>query len=111
MDGDNSDNIPGVYGCGIKTLIKRLPEITENKKLSVDDLFELCETKKIETKNKIKIYGDIIESKDQILMNKELMQLEDPDISGIIKMQILDKFNEEIKSINKIDFIKILLYM
>ena len=29
LDGDKSDNIPGVYGCGIKTLVKRFPEITE----------------------------------------------------------------------------------
>jgi DNA polymerase-1 len=109
LDGDTSDNIPGVYGCGIKTLIKRLPEITDTKKLSVDDLFTLCEEKKTETKNKIKLYGDILESKEQILMNRELMQLDNPDISGIIKMQILEKFNEELNPLNKIDFIKILL--
>jgi DNA polymerase-1 len=24
LDGDSSDNIPGIYGCGIKTLVKRL---------------------------------------------------------------------------------------
>jgi len=109
LDGDTSDNIPGVYGCGIKTLIKRFPELTEDKKLSVDDLLQLCETKQVETKNKIKLYNEIIESKEQILMNKELMQLDDPDISGVIKMQILDRFNESIEPLNKIDFIKILL--
>lgn len=52
LDGDKSDNIPGVYGCGIKTLVKRFPEITEEKKLSVDDLFQLCEEKIEETKGK-----------------------------------------------------------
>jgi DNA polymerase-1 len=93
LDGDTSDNIPGVYGCGIKTLIKRFPEITEEKKLSVDDLFELCEKRKVESKNKVKLYNEILDSKNQILMNQELMQLNDPDISGIIKMQILDRFN------------------
>ena len=109
LDGDTSDNIPGVYGCGIKTLVKRFPEITEEKKLSVDDLFELCEQKKVETKNKIKLYNEILESKEQILMNRDLMQLDNPDISGIIKMQILDRFNEKIEPLNKIDFIKVLL--
>ncbi len=109
LDGDVSDNIPGVYGCGIKTVIKRFPEITEDKQLTVDDLFQLCETKKVETKGKVKLYNDILESKEQILMNEKLMQLKDPDISGIIKMQVLDRFNEEIKPLNKIDFLKILL--
>ena len=42
LDGDTSDNIPGVYGCGIKTLVKRFPEITEDTKLSVDDLLRLA---------------------------------------------------------------------
>ena len=109
LDGDSSDNIPGVYGCGIKTLIKRFPEITEQKEVSVEDLFNLCETKKVETKGKIKLYNDILEAKDQILMNQKLMQLKDVDISGVIKMQVLDRFNQEIKPLNKIDFLKILL--
>lgn len=109
LDGDVSDNIPGVYGCGIKTVIKRFPEITEDEKLSVEDLFRLCEEKQIETKGKVKLYNEIIEAKEQILMNQSLMQLEDPNISGIIKMQVLERFNEEIKPLNKIDFLKILL--
>ena len=92
LDGDVSDNIPGVYGCGIKTVIKRFPEITEDTKLSVDDLFRLCEEKQTETKSKVKLYNEIIEAKEQILMNQSLMQLEDPNISGVIKMQVLERF-------------------
>ena len=109
LDGDTSDNIPGVYGCGIKTVVKRFPEMTEDVKLSVDDLFRLSEEKKLESKGKIKLYNDILEAKPQIIMNRELMQLADPDISGIIKMSVLDRFNEPIKPLNKIDFLKILL--
>ena len=37
------------------------------------------------------------------------MQLDDVDISGIIKMQCLDRFNEPVKPLNKMDFMKILL--
>ena len=109
LDGDKSDNIPGVYGCGIKTLLKRFPEITEDKELSIDDLFQLCEKKIEETKGKIKIYKDILEAKDQILLNEELMQLHDVTISGQIKMKVLDRFNEETNALNKMDFMKILL--
>ena len=109
LDGDKSDNIPGVYGCGIKTLVKRFPEITEEKKLSVDDLLELAEVKVEETKGKIKIYKDILKSKRQILLNEDLMQLDDVDISGQIKMKTLDRFNEPIEPLNKMDFMKILL--
>jgi DNA polymerase-1 len=109
LDGDKSDNIPGVYGCGLKTVTKRFPELTDEKKLSVDDLLQLAEQKNEESKGKIKIYKDIIESKRQILLNRELMQLDDVDISGIIKMNTLDRFNEPIKPLNKMDFMKVLL--
>ena len=37
------------------------------------------------------------------------MQIKDVDISGQIKMQILDRFNEKIKPLDKMDFMKILL--
>jgi hypothetical protein len=37
------------------------------------------------------------------------MQLKDVDISGNIKMKILDRFNEEVKTLNKMNFMKILL--
>jgi len=109
LDGDSSDNIPGVYGCGIKTILKRYPEVTEDKEITLDEFFQLTEQKVEETKGKIKIYNDIIESKEQIIMNEKLMQLKDVDISGNIKMQILDRFNEEINPLNKMDFMKILL--
>ena len=109
LDGDTSDNIPGVYGCGLKTVLKRYPEITEDKEISVDEFLELTEQKVEETKGKIKIYKDILNSKNQIIMNEKLMQLKDVDISGQIKMKILDRFNEELKPLNKMDFMKVLL--
>jgi len=37
------------------------------------------------------------------------MQLDDVDISGTIKMNTLDRFNQPISSLNKLDFMKILL--
>lgn len=109
LDGDSSDNIPGVYGCGIKTILKRYPEVKEDSEISLDEFFALTEQKVEETKGKIKIYKDILESKDQIIMNEKLMQLKDVDISGQIKMKILERYNENLKPLNKMDFMKVLL--
>ena len=105
LDGDTSDNIPGVRGCGIKTLLKRFPELLEERTISSEELFQLAEEKR----GKIKLYDDILAAKNQVLMNEKLMQLKDVDISGSIKMKIVDRFNEDIKPLNKMDFMKVLL--
>ena len=105
LDGDKSDNIPGIPGTGLKTLISRFPELNSGELITVDRLIELAEEKLKD--NKIKLYKTILESKEQILMNRQLMQLKDPDFSGIIKLKIQNQFDEPITPLNKIDFIKI----
>jgi 5'-3' exonuclease len=105
LDGDTSDKIPGIPGVGLKTLIKRFPELTTDTLVTVEELISLAEEKAKEST--IKLYRNILESKEQMLMNKQLMQLKDPDFSGIIKMKIQNQFDEPIKPLNKVDFIKI----
>jgi len=106
LDGDDSDEIPGIKGLGIKTLLKRIPEFTGDVKLSMDDLFRLCEEKQVE-KKPIKLYNDILSARPQLEMNERLMQLYDPEISGTIKMNILSQYDEPVKSLNKLDFMKV----
>ena len=103
MDGDKSDNIPGVKGCGIKTLLKRFPELEEDRYITFDEFFQLCEDKK----GKIKIYDDILTHKDQILMNKDLMELSDLHIPGNEKMKIIDRFSDEDIEFDKLQFIRV----
>ena len=110
LDGDNSDEIPGIKGCGIKTILKRFPEFSGDESLSVNDLFKLSEEKQPDKKSKkIKLYDDILKAKDQILMNEQLMQLSDPMLSGTIKMDVLSKYDEPLKPLNKLDFLKVSL--
>ena len=38
LDGDKSDNITGVMGAGLKSLIKYIPQITEDEDFTAMDL-------------------------------------------------------------------------
>ena len=101
MDGDKSDNIDGVKGCGLKTLLKRLPVLETDARLTVDELMRLAE----EQKSEYKVFQTILDSKKIIERNFQIMQLEDPDISGITKLKINDRFNESVEPLDKMKFI------
>lgn len=77
IEGDKSDNIPGIHGIAIKTVAKRFPFLSEDKDYSVQDLIKYCE--EVETKNKV--YDKVVENKDLILKNFNLMQLYNPTMS------------------------------
>jgi DNA polymerase-1 len=105
LDGDKSDGIPGVKGIGIKTLLKRFPEIAGEEKISIEKLLELAEEGK--KTSKIKLFDNILNSKEQLLMNQRLMQLKDPVIPGDTKLKIMEVFDEPLKPVNKLGFFKV----
>ena len=83
--GDASDGIPGIKGCGFATLVKRFPELAENKFVSVDDILKLC-AQRFEEKN-LKLYKNTLENSEVPKRNWKLMYL---DISNLAAQQIKD---------------------
>jgi len=86
--GDNSDNIKGIKGAGYKTLNKRVPILFGDKKITVDDIIEYV-SKKFEQKDKkgkklynYKLYEHILEEKEKLKLNVQLIQLHVPIIKS-----------------------------
>ena len=103
--GDKSDNIPGVKGVALKSLIKYFPMVTENREIQFNEILEHAE----DGKDRYKIYKSIIESKDQVDLNHKLMQLKNVDISGNLKMMIHDKVTGPVDKLNTFQFKKMFM--
>ena len=103
LDGDVSDSIPGIQGWGLKTIAKKLPMIMEDKKLEVKDLVEYSKNQEG------KIFKNLLDNVGQLDLNYKLMQLDDVDISGSIKMKVVDIVKEPIQQLVKFKFQKMFM--
>ena len=82
--GDQSDSLPGVKGLGAKKLFKLFPELS-NKKLSLDDIFELSQERIKEHIIYARILSDI-----RVLEDKyKIMDLSNPMIDDNSKDKLL----------------------
>lgn len=74
--GDTSDNLPGVKGLGPKKLYKLFPELTGERKVTLNELIQKGYDKHTENG----IYGNVWNFRQQLLINEQLMSLEEPNI-------------------------------
>ncbi len=105
MVGDASDNLPGVSRVGFKTIAGKLPFMSEDRTITLDELIEYCEN----TDSKLKVYKNILESKNIIEHNYQMMQLYSPLISVQGKQKIdyaLENFECEF---NKTELLKLMM--
>jgi len=99
--GDKSDNIEGVKGLGPKKLPKIVPDLLSQNTLNLDFILEHA------GKGKEPMHKKIVESETQLKINKELMDLKNPPISGELKLQITRLIESPINLLSRNEFIMI----
>ena len=103
LTGDTSDNLPGIKGLGMKTLLKIVPEFVTEQHLTFDDVIDAAEN------SKLKVASRIIDEQESIKRNIKLMSLRSVMISDNNKMKILNKINRPQLSLHKYDLTKLLM--
>lgn len=88
INGDESDEIPGVKGVALKTLVKTLPEFTHQKIDSLQSLLEVIENKE----GKSKALFDLKASSSTLIRNYQLMRLHESNI-GYKRMEVIEEQN------------------
>lgn len=71
--GDNSDNLTGIKGLGIKTIISEFDKLVTDPDITLDYVYSVCESK-LDGK---KIFAKIIHDWDKVETNYKLMSLHD----------------------------------
>ena len=102
LTGDDSDNLPGVKGIGEKKLLKLFPEFVNEEKYSFQYMMETAEQKIDEHA----LYGNIINFKHQLDINRQLMDLTNP----VLTEEAVDEIEALISSspfkYNKTNFLR-----
>jgi DNA polymerase-1 len=103
LTGDTSDNLPGIKGLGMKTLLKFMPGFVTEEKLTLDDVITVAES------SKSKVILKIVDQKENIQRNLILMSLLSVMMSDNNKLKVLNKINKPQLFLKKYDLTKLLI--
>lgn len=90
--GDTSDNVPKVPKLGKVKLFKLFPELQEPEKIDLDYILEKSYNLSTEKGNNL-LYGNVYNFRKQLHINKQIMDLENPNISDANILRIEETFN------------------
>jgi DNA polymerase I len=102
--GDPSDNLKGIPRAGFATLAKRFPELSESADVSIEDIIKKSEN--ILEKSSLKIYTNIVDSKDIAIRNWRLMYLDTQNLAAVQIQKINDALEEKAETLEKIKLIR-----
>ena len=101
--GDNSDNLQGVKGLGIKTVVSEFPKLL-TEKTDLDYVFKVAE-EKLDNK---KIFAKIIHNWDRVETNFELMDLHNTSLDDKEKDYVNSTLKEKVPNLQSGAFLRLL---
>ncbi len=104
LNGDLSDNIPGVPNVGFKTLAKKFDFLS--KKIELENILSESKEQINKSKKPLKIYKNIIDYENNIRRNLELVTLDNRLLSYSQVSSVLKILNEYKPKWNKMKFWK-----
>lgn len=104
MEGDTSDNIPGLEGVGLKRVIQAFPFLGEEPQVCLQQIYNYAEN----NISKYKIYERVLNSKLLLERNYELMQLHNTQVQSFTQLRIEEIVNKPVPKIDKMGFTKLI---
>jgi 5'-3' exonuclease len=104
MEGDTSDNIPGLDGVGLKRVTQAFPFLGEEPQSCLQQIYNYSENHR----SKYKIYDRVLDNKLLLERNYELMQLHNTQIQSFTQLRIEEIINKPIPRIDKMGFSKLI---
>ncbi len=104
MEGDVSDNIPGLDGVGIKRVLQAYPFLGEDKQVTMQEIYNYSEN----YKSKYKIYERVLDNKLLLERNYELMQLKSTCIQSFTQLRIEEIIKKQVPKIDKMTFSRLI---
>jgi len=104
--GDKSDNVPGVHGIGETNAPKLFEFLQHEEPKKLDDLYYNCEN----SSKKTILYQRVLNTKKDIEIFYNIMDLKNPNISDANKENIVEKYQNGICDFKKYEFLKLFKY-
>lgn len=103
LTGDDSDNVPGVRGCGLKTVLKAFPMLGGGK-IGLEVIKEVSEA----NSGKLKVYDTILENWSDVERNYAIMQLNDTFLTTAAQLHVKEVLDNPIPKLNRFELVKMI---